>query len=194
MRNLSPTGVYISEWFNPRNGTYSIIDKGWMPTKDGSWNIPTQPTATDDWVLKIQRINGSNSSPNLALGMNTSSSSNWNISQSSNKAIDGDLNTNWQASVAEGFNNSWLSVDFGVDTTFSKVRMIEYGERTTGYRIEYWNGTSWLIIYIGSTINSEDVVFTAVTGSQMRIVFTSGNGYSPIIYELEVYDSTLTDF
>jgi hypothetical protein len=190
VRNLSPTGVYISEWFNPRDGTYSIIDKGWMPTKDGSWNIPAQPTATDDWVLKIQRINGSNSSPNLALGMNTSSSSNWNISQSSNKAIDGDLNTNWQASVAEGFNNSWLSVDFGVDTTFSKVQMIEYDERTTGYRIEYWNGTSWLIAYTGVTINSEGVVFTAVTGSQMRIIFTSGKGYSPIMYELEVYDST----
>jgi hypothetical protein len=34
-----------------------------MPTKDGSWSLPTQPTAADDWVLKIQRINGSNTLP-----------------------------------------------------------------------------------------------------------------------------------
>jgi hypothetical protein len=63
VRNLSPTGVYNAQWFNPRNGTYSIIDEGWMPTKDGSWSLPTQPTAADDWVLKIQRINGSNTLP-----------------------------------------------------------------------------------------------------------------------------------
>ncbi len=66
VRNLSPTGIYNAQWFNPRNGTYTMIDKGWMPTKEGLWNIPTQPTSDDDWVLKIQRVNGSNTSPNMA--------------------------------------------------------------------------------------------------------------------------------
>jgi hypothetical protein len=79
VKNLSPTGVYTSQWFHPRNGTYSVIDKEWIPSKDGLWNIPAQPTATDDWVLMIQCINGSNTSPNYALFMNTSSSSNWNV-------------------------------------------------------------------------------------------------------------------
>ena len=65
VRNLSPTGKYTSKWFNPSNGTYSTIDAGWTPTTAGLWNIPMQPTSIDDWVLIIQRINGSNTSPNL---------------------------------------------------------------------------------------------------------------------------------
>jgi hypothetical protein len=190
VRNLSPAGVYISQWFNPRNGTYSIISEGWMPTKDGLWSIPNQPTASDDWVLKIQRINGSNTSPNFAFGMNTNSSSNWNIDQTSKRAVDGDLNSNWQGSEAQGYNNSWLAVDFHVNTIFNKVRIVEYDQRTTGYHIEYWNGTNWLIAYIGFTINSYGVSFTPVIGSQMRVVFTSGIGSSPIVYELEVYNLT----
>ncbi len=76
VRNLSPTGVYNAEWFNPRNGTYTTIEKGWMPTKEGLWNVPTQPTSDDDWVLKIQRVNGSNSSRNLAFGITRKSSIN----------------------------------------------------------------------------------------------------------------------
>ncbi len=193
VRNLSPTGVYTSHWFNPRNGTYSVISEGWMSTKDGLWSIPNQPTANDDWVLKIERINGSNTSPNLAYGMNTSSSSNWDINQTSNKAVDGDLTTNWQASETQGFNNSWLAVEFHVNITFNKVRIFEYGQRTTGYRIECWNGTSWLTVYIGSTINSQGVSFAPVTIRQMRVVFTSGTEFSPIVYELEVYHLTSTD-
>ncbi len=193
VRNLSPMGIYTSQWFNPRNGTYIIIAEGWRPTKDGSWNIPTQPTAIDDWALKIERINGSNVSPNFAFGMNTDSSSNcWNTNQTSNKVVDDDLNTSWQPNDSEGFNNSWLSVNFRTQTTFNEVRIIEYDQRTTSYRIEYWNGTSWFIAYIGSTISDQRIRFPAVTGSQMRVVFTSGIGPAPIIYELEVNDSTLT--
>ncbi|CAF4956306.1 unnamed protein product, partial [Rotaria sp. Silwood1] len=193
VRNLSPTGVYTAQWFNPRNGTYSTIDKGWIPSKAGLWNIPAQPTSTDDWVLKIQRINGSNTSPNFAFGMRTRSSSNRNINQTSNKVVDGDMRTNWQVNDAQGFNNSWLAVDFRVNTTFNKVCIIEYGLRTAGYRIEYWNGNYWLVANMGFTINREGVTFTAVTGSQMRIIFTSEIGQSPIVYELEIYDSISID-
>lgn len=63
VRNLSPSGVYRAQWFDPRNGSYSMIEDEWMPTKEGQWNVPFQPTSTDDWVLKIQRTNGSNTSP-----------------------------------------------------------------------------------------------------------------------------------
>jgi hypothetical protein len=193
VRNLLPTSVSTSQWFNPRNGTYTIIDQGWMPTKAGLWNIPTQPTANDDWVLKIQRINGSNSLPNLAFVMNLTSSSNWYVNQSSNKVIEDDLNTNWQPSHTEVFNNSWLLVDFGVVTTFNKVTIIQNDQPTTDYRIEYLNETNWFIARIGSTIFKEGVIFPPVTGNQMRVVFTSGIGYSSTINELEVYYLTLID-
>ncbi|CAF1230886.1 unnamed protein product [Rotaria magnacalcarata] len=194
VRNLSPTGVYMSQWFNPRNGTYSMIDKGWMPTKSGLWNIPNQPTSNDDWVLKIQLINGSNTSPNYAFGMNIKRSSDQNINDRFNKAVDGNLSTSWQINNTQGSNNSWLTIEFCVNITFNKVRIIAYGQRTTAYYIEYWNGTNWFIAYTKSTLNNkDDITFTAVTGSQMRIVFTSDDGYSSIVYEVEVYDLTSTD-
>ncbi len=143
----------------------------------------------EDWVLMIQRINGTNTSPNHALGMNTSSSSNWNVNQTSDKAVDGDFTTDWQASQEEGFKNSWLTVDFGANITFNKVWIFEYNQRTKAYLIEYWNGTSWMITYTGSTINRNGVVFPAVTSSQIRVVFTSGTEVAPIVYELEVYNT-----
>ncbi len=141
-------------------------------------------------LLMMQRINGTNTSPNHALGMNTSGSSNWNLNQTSNKAVDGDLTTDWQASLEEGFHNSWLTVDFGANITFNKVKIFEYNQRTKGYRIEYWNGMSWITAYTGSTISSDGVTFLAVTGSQIRVVFTSGTEVAPIVYELEVYNTT----
>ncbi|CAM4871197.1 unnamed protein product [Rotaria socialis] len=195
VRNLSPTGVYMSQWFNPRNGTYSMIDAGWMPTKSGLWDIPNQPTSTDDWALKIQLINGSNTSPNYAFGMNIKRSSDQNINDRFSKAAaDGNLSTSWQINNAQGLNNSWLTVDFCVNVTFNKVRIITYGQRTTVYYIEYWNGTNWFIAYTESTINNnDDITFRAVTGSQMRIAFPSDKGYSSIVYEVEVYVLTSTD-
>jgi len=187
VRNLSPTGIYKSQWFNPRNGTYTIIEQNWTPSKDGLWNIPNQPTAADDWVLFIQRINGSNTSANLALEKNTNSSSIWNVNQTSDRAVDGDLTTDWQASVEQGFKNSWLTVDFQANLTFNKVKIFEYNHRTTSYRIEYWNQTNWSIAYVGSTISNDGVTFSTVTSQQLRVVFTSGSEFSPIVYELEVY-------
>lgn len=185
--NLSPTGVYISQWFNPRNGTYTTIDKGWTPTKGGLWNIPTQPTSSDDWVLKIQRINGSNSSPNFAFGMRTKSSSDSGINFTSNKVIDGDLSTSWQPNLND---KSWLLVDFLINTTFDTVRILQNDQHLTNYCIEYWNKNDWSLAYIGSTTKRDTITFTAVTGSQMRITFTSHSKHRLIIYELEVYDST----
>ena len=55
VQNLSPRGLYKAQWFNPRNGTYSIIEQGWTLTKQGQWNIPNQPTSDEDWVLQVQR-------------------------------------------------------------------------------------------------------------------------------------------
>ena len=56
VNNLSPTDVYNASWFNPRDGTYTSIADGWMPTSEGQWHVPYQPTADNDWVLKIQRV------------------------------------------------------------------------------------------------------------------------------------------
>lgn len=128
---------------------------------------------------------------NLALGKTYSSSSSIDANQIPQKAFDYIYYTDWQA--GSGFANEWLEVDFGANTTFNQVILTEYGNRTTGYRIEYWNGSSWLTAYTGTTIGANSsvhnkVTFTSVTGSKARIYFTSGTGGHPIIYEFEIYN------
>ena len=71
---------------------------------------------------------------NLALGQAYSSSSNWDINQTAEKAFDGSSTTSWQA--ATGFSGQTLEVDFAASTTFGRAVITEYGNRTQGYRIE----------------------------------------------------------
>ena len=201
VRNLSPTGSYQARWFDPRNGTYTTIASNIAPSSEGTWSIPAQPNASDDWVLLIRRTGGTNTAPvlpatrnNLALGKSYASSSNWDGNQTADNAFDSNPNTNWQAGNStgsgNGFNNSWLEVDFGNTTTFNTVALTEYDNRTKGFRIEYWNGSSWQTAYTGTTIGASGVersfTFPAVAGSKARVLFTSGTTFSPIIYEFEV--------
>ncbi|MFD2334124.1 DUF4038 domain-containing protein [Cohnella sp. GCM10020058] len=120
---------------------------------------------------------------------NYSSSSQYDAGQSAYQAFDGLLATNWQAGN-QMFSGQWLSVDFGQSVTFSKAIITEYGNRTTGYRIEYWNGSSWATAYTGTTIGDAStprtVTFPAVSGSKARLYFTSG-AMQPVIYEFAIY-------
>jgi putative Ca2+/H+ antiporter (TMEM165/GDT1 family) len=145
----------------------------------------------DSIRVSVSRNGGGGSNPgNLALGKTYGSSSNWDANQTADKAFDGNANTNWQA--ASGFVGQTLEVNFGGNTTFNSVTLSEYGDRTQGYRIEYWNGSSWQTAFTGTTIGSSNstprtVNFPAVTGSRARIYFTAGS-YTPIIYEFEIYN------
>ncbi|OCT15254.1 hypothetical protein A8709_14240 [Paenibacillus pectinilyticus] len=134
-------------------------------------------------------VNAKYASTNLALSHTYSSSSNWDGSQTGDKAFDGNTSTNWQAGSGTTFNGQWLQVDFGTNVTFNQATMMEYVDnRTTGYRIEYWNGSSWQVAYTGTTIGTNKTVnFTAVTGSKARLYFTSGM-YTPIIFEFQLFN------
>ncbi|SFJ15385.1 hypothetical protein SAMN02799624_03493 [Paenibacillus sp. UNC496MF] len=83
-------------------------------------------------------------------------------------------------------------MDFGAGTTFNKAVLTEYDSRTTGYRIEYWNGSAWQTAYTGTNIGAsyvpKTITFPSVTGSKARIYFTSGTSYAPIIYEFGIYN------
>ncbi|SFS65820.1 discoidin domain-containing protein [Paenibacillus sp. BC26] len=128
---------------------------------------------------------------NLALCHSYSSSSQWDGTQTADKAFDGTTLTNWQ-SAPGAFSGQWLEVNFGSNTTFDKVILSEYGSRTTGFRIEYWNGSSWATAYTGTSIGSvaspSTHTFAPVTGSKARIYYTSGAN-TPILYEFEIYNS-----
>ena len=128
---------------------------------------------------------------NLASNKTYNSSSNWDASQTAVKGFDGNYTTNWQSANETGFANQWLQVDFGVATVFDKVILSEYGDRTTGYRIEYsTNGTTWQTANTGTTIGTtKTVTFSPVTGNYARIFYTSGAN-TPIVFEFEVYNSS----
>jgi len=134
-------------------------------------------------------VNLKYASTNLALNRTYSSSSNWDSSQTADKAFDGNASTDWQAGSGTTFSGQWLQVDFGTNVTFNTAVMMEYlDNRTTGYQIQYWNGSSWQTAYTGSTIGTnKTVTFPAVTGSKARLYFTSGSN-TPIIFEFQLYN------
>jgi len=146
----------------------TVIMYAWNEFDEGGWLTPTLSKGTD-------RVDA------LSNALTYASSSNWDASQTARGAFDGDPSTNWQA--ASGFANQWVEIDFGKDSTFSQATISEYGARTTGYRIEYLNGSTWKTAYTGTGIGaSSTVTFPAVTGRKARLYFTSGID-TPIIYE-----------
>ena len=129
--------------------------------------------------------------PDLTVGGTYAASSSWDANQTANKAFDGSMDTNWQA--CNGcWAGQWLEVDFHQQTTFNQVAVSEYDDRTTGYRIEYWDGSTWQTAYTGSggfgqKGETTTVSFPPVTGTKARILYLSGNASAPIVYELSVY-------
>lgn len=127
---------------------------------------------------------------NLALNRTYRASSTWD-GQGPVRAFDGWYDTNWQAASGTRYAGSWLEVDFGAETAFDQVVVTEYGNRTTGFQIQYWTGSTWATAYTGTTIGDRVPVtfsFSEVRGSRARILFTSGRD-TPIVYELEVYST-----
>ncbi|MET9270933.1 DUF4038 domain-containing protein [Kribbella sp. NPDC003557] len=129
--------------------------------------------------------------PDLTAGGSYSASSSWDGQQVAARAFDDDQATNWQA--CDGcWAGQWLAVDFGRGTTFNTVAVSEYANRTTAYRIEYWDGSAWQTAYsgtggFGQQGETTTLTFPDVTGSRARILYLSGNGNAPIVYELSVY-------
>ena len=145
------------------------------------------------YEFEIQYIDLNVNGANQALNKTYSSSSDLEAAQSAAKAFDGNLGTNWQSSLGT-FVDQWLAVDFGAATSFNSVNLSEYGNRILGFRIEYsTDGTTWSTAYTGTTIgNKLFVSFPAVTANFARIYITQGSTDSPIIYEFEIYNATVT--
>jgi hypothetical protein len=179
------TGTTIGDWTSPKTVTF--------PAVNGSKVRIYFTTGTEFWPIIYEfEVNYVSSTENLALDMSYSSSSDWDEVQTAENAFDDYLPTYWRAEQ-NSYNGEWLQVNFGENKTFNKAVLNEYGGRTTGYRIEYWNGSNWLTAYTGTTIGQRTdfkiITFTPVTGNKARIYFTSGTG-EPIIYEFEIYNES----
>lgn len=188
LKNILPGATYSAQWFNPRDGLFKDI--GTITQNTSQWMIPGRPTR-EDWILLVKKTKDGNPLPasaNLALDKSYGSSSDYDPSQTADKAFDDNDSTDWQSANGT-FANQWLQVDFGTNTAFNTIMLKEYGNRTTGYRIENWDGSAWRIAFTGNLITDGGLVsFPTVTGSKARIHFTSGTGYQPIIYEFGIYN------
>ena len=51
LRNMADSATYRASWFNPQNGTYTLIS-GDIHTSSGSWTVPAKPD-NNDWLLLI---------------------------------------------------------------------------------------------------------------------------------------------
>ena len=56
VQNLPLNNLYRSRWFNPRNGTFTMINDRWSPSSTGEYALPSQPSVEDDWVVLIERV------------------------------------------------------------------------------------------------------------------------------------------
>ncbi|MBP3963163.1 discoidin domain-containing protein [Paenibacillus lignilyticus] len=168
----------------------AVIMYAWNEYDEGGWIAPTLFDGTERLDAIKNVLKPSANPANLALDREAySSSSNWDASQTAAKAFDSNNVTNWQAASGSSYSGQWVQVDFGANTRFNQVKLAEYGSRTTGYRIEYWNGSSWTTAYTGTTIGSTasptTVTFPTVQGTKARIYYTGGT-YTPILYEFEI--------
>lgn len=155
----------------------------------GPTSTPT-PTPTATFTPTPTPVSGGN----LALGKTASASSQWDATYSADKANDGDsVNTRWNTANGQGAGQ-WLQIDFGANTTFNQTISKQFMNRITGYKIQYWNGSSWVDAYTGGMMGSTKTdTFSAVTSSRIRLYITSvqmdGNYDCPSIWEFEVYNT-----
>ncbi|MFC5407552.1 discoidin domain-containing protein [Cohnella soli] len=183
-----------SSWLTAYTGTtigdYNAYKLVTFPAVTGSKARLYFTSGTGSPIIYEFELYNRPSASNLATGKSYASSSNLDATQTASKAFDLSPVTNWQAAAGTGYTGTWLQVDFGAATTFNEAVISEYGYRTTGYRIEYWNGSDWLTAYSGTTIgdfyHTKTIVFPAVTGSKARIYYLSGS-VVPIVYEWELY-------
>jgi len=103
------------------------------------------------------------------------------------KAVDGNVATRW--ATDNSITSATLEVDLGANYTFNKATTLEYLSRVTSYKVQYWNGTSWLDAFTGTTIGvSQTDSFPSVTGSKVRLnILTVTGTRGPSIYEFEVF-------
>jgi len=54
LKNMEKNVLYTAKWFNPINGSYTIIKP--FKSGDGTWLIPDKPDS-DDWILIVAKAN-----------------------------------------------------------------------------------------------------------------------------------------
>ena len=87
------------------------------------------------------------------------------------RANDNDETSKW---IARTKNNQWLEMEWMQPQTINKIVINEFGENITNYKIQYWNGSTWVDVASGNKCGKDKtIVFDAVTAKKCRLYITS---------------------
>lgn len=103
--------------------------------------------------------------------------------------LDTSDSTAWQPTATTG----GLVLDLGSAKTFNVVNLqenIQVGQRTSGFAVDIWNGTSWQQVSSGTTIGYRRLLklSSPVTTNRVRLRITSSRALAPAIATFGLYD------
>ncbi|WNR42991.1 sialate O-acetylesterase [Paenibacillus roseipurpureus] len=128
----------------------------------------------------------------LAVRKTASASSELDSSRTAYKAIDGyTTSTGWSAASGKGAGE-WLQIDFGAPTTINRTAVTEGATNITDYKIQTWNGSSWIDAVSGTTLGIGEQLdtFNPVTTSKVRLYVTGVvSGKTAAIRAFKVFNS-----
>ncbi|QUH27700.1 glycosyl hydrolase family 98 C-terminal domain-containing protein [Vallitalea guaymasensis] len=150
-----------------------------------------------DITVNATGINEDTTSKNIAPFAHVSTSSYENGDNIDEYAIDGSMNTRWNAAHSDQAG-SWMKLEFDKKVTFNKVVIKEFLDRMTGYELQYWDGIQWVNIAAATNVDNSvhTFDFDPVTANKVRLYVTetkkdsNGWGSEPSIYEFELYSES----
>ncbi|WP_110515230.1 discoidin domain-containing protein [Herpetosiphon llansteffanensis] len=150
----------------------------------------TRATAYGISLFEFEVYGAANSS-NLALNTITLASSSENMATAANFAVDGNVDTRWSSSFADG---QWLRVDLGSVQSFNRIVLRWEAAYASSYRIQSSNdAATWTTIQTisNSDGNLDDLSITG-TGRYLRVEgITRATQYGISLFEVEVYSGSI---
>ncbi|KPL90286.1 discoidin domain-containing protein [Herpetosiphon geysericola] len=142
-------------------------------------------------MLFLSKPQSTFAATNLALGKTALASSNENADFRAALALDGNLNTRWSSSFADG---QWLRVDLGSVQSFNRIVLRWEAAYASSYRIQTSNDAStWTTIQtISNSDGNLDDLSISGTGRYLRIEsITRATQYGISLFEVEVYSGSI---
>ena len=124
-------------------------------------------------------------STNLAKGQasNSSWSDDMNIMDFAN---DDNFKTSWTSNPA--VKNPWYEISFKTPTTLNMAVIAERSANIENYKLDYWNGKTWVLLFAGSNPNAIKLHrFESIKASKIRMQIESSKK-NPSIAEFQLFN------
>lgn len=145
------------------------------------------PDADVARIKEVRQIIQRDYSRNLARGKAVSASSTRSERRAAKYAVDGKLDTWWQAK--DGELSAWLEVDLERDLEFSRMvvqEAIQMGQRVESYHLERWDGSRWIEVCRGTTVGHKRIDrFQTVSARKVRLELKGSE--PPTVREFGLY-------